>query len=515
MSSKLTRSLGIGVVAVTALAGTLLLSAAPASAAVVGTVSVTPATGLDTTAATVNTSAACPAGVNIIGRIFGAGFPAAGQTVRNNSPISSYSVNAAGGLVVPLADTFRAFGNLQSPPVVFSGKYDIVISCINPLAANTSLGDFSGSVWFTSNTAYQSTDPTGVPTTTSLATVPASPVTVGTSVTITATVSPAAATGSVQFFDGATSLGTSPVSGGTASISTSAFTAGSHSLTATFTGTGSFGSSTAGPVSFTVTGPATPTTTALAVSPASSAQQFSNVSLTATVSPTAAGSVQFLDGSTALGTVAVSGGTANLTVSTLALGSHSLVAAFTPTNPAAFTASASDAIDYTITAFTGATATETITTTVEAGALVISVADSSVVLASPTLNTAGDLLVTTGTLKPVTITDTRAGNFGWNVSGQVSDFLATGSSTINGANLGWGPTVIDKATAQTVTPGSTVAAGHGVAPGASSTEGLRVSRTLAVGLGLGTAHLGASLALNAPTTTLPGVYTATLTLTVI
>ncbi|MBB5869913.1 hypothetical protein F4553_003292 [Allocatelliglobosispora scoriae] len=514
MFSTFKRSLGVAVVAGMAMTGSLLLSAAPASAAVVGTLTVTPATGTDNTPATVNTSAACPAGTNIIGRITGAGFTTA-QTVRNNSPISSYSVNAAGGLVVPLADTFRAFGNLQSPPVVFAGKYDIVISCIAPLAPGTSLGDFVGSVWFTSNTAYQSTDPTTTPTTTTLATTPAGPVSVGTSVTLTATVAPAAATGSVQFFDGAASLGTSPVSGGTASISTSALTAGSHSLTAVFTGTGNFEASTSAPKTFVVNGPATPTTTALAVSPASSSQQYGNVALTVTVSPTAAGSVQFLDGATALGTVAVSGGTATLTVSTLALGSHSLVAAFTPANPASFTASTSAAIDYTITAFTGATASETITTTVEAGALVISVADSSVVLASPTLNTAGDLLVTSGQLKPVTITDTRAGNFGWNVSGQVTDFLSSGSNTINGANLGWGPTLIDKATAQTVTPGATVAAAHGVAPGAASTEGLKVSRTLAVGLGLGTAHLGASLALNAPTSTLPGTYTATLTLTVI
>lgn len=515
MFSTLTRSLGVGAVTVTALAATVLLSAAPASAAVVGTVSVSPATGTDNTPATVNTSAACPAGNNIIGRIFGAGFPAAGQTVRNNSPISSYSVNAAGGLVVPLSDTFRAFGNLQSPPVVFAGKYDIVVSCIAPLAPGTSLGDFSGSIWFTSNTAYQSTDPTTTPTTTTLATSPAGPVSVGASVTLTATVSPTAATGSVQFFDGATSLGTSPVAGGTASISTSALAAGSHSLTATFTGTGNFESSSATPVVFTVNGPATPTTTALAVGPASSAQQYSNVSLTATVSPTAAGTVQFLDGATSLGTVAAAGGSATLTVSTLALGSHSLVAAFTPANPGAFTASTSAAIDYTITAFTGATASETITTTVEAGALVISVADSSVLLSAPTLNTAGDLLVTSGQLKPVTITDTRAGNFGWNVSGQVSDFLASGSNKINGANLGWGPTVVDHAAAQTVTAGATVAAGHGVAPDAVSTEGLKVARTLAVGLGLGTSHLGASLALNAPTSTLPGTYTATLTLTVI
>ncbi len=45
--------------------------------------------------------------------------------------------------------------------------------------------------------------------------------------TFTATVSPAAATGTVEFFDGATSLGTGTLSGGVATFATTAL-AGRH-----------------------------------------------------------------------------------------------------------------------------------------------------------------------------------------------------------------------------------------------------------------------------------------------
>ena len=48
----------------------------------------------------------------------------------------------------------------------------------------------------------------------------------------------------MEFFDGATSLGSSPVSGGSASISTAALVVGAHSLTAVYSGDASFTGST-------------------------------------------------------------------------------------------------------------------------------------------------------------------------------------------------------------------------------------------------------------------------------
>ncbi|MCW2599074.1 MAG: hypothetical protein JWM02_903 [Frankiales bacterium] len=92
----------------------------------------------------------------------------------------------------------------------------------------------------------------------------------------------------------------------------------------------------------------TATTTTLAVSPAA-ATPGQTETLTATVGPAAAaGTVQFSDGSTALGApVAVSGGTATKTV-TLAAGAHSLTAAFLPTDSAAYAPSTSAVRSYAV-----------------------------------------------------------------------------------------------------------------------------------------------------------------------
>src|SRR5206468_2498471 len=91
--------------------------------------------------------------------------------------------------------------------------------------------------------------------------------------------------------------------------------------------------------------------TTLTATPAGSAAAGSPVTLTATVSPAgAAGSVQFLDHGVALGTAAVSGTSATFSTSTLAAGSHSFTAVFTPTAPTGATPSTSAAVSFTVTA---------------------------------------------------------------------------------------------------------------------------------------------------------------------
>jgi hypothetical protein len=70
------------------------------------------------------------------------------------------------------------------------------------------------------------------------------PATAGQTVTLTATVSPSSATGSVQFSTGGTAIGTpQTVSGGVASMTTQAGAAGTEAFTAAFTPTGNFGAS--------------------------------------------------------------------------------------------------------------------------------------------------------------------------------------------------------------------------------------------------------------------------------
>ena len=80
---------------------------------------------------------------------------------------------------------------------------------------------------------------------------PSSPL--GASVTLTATVNPSTATGTVTFSNGTTVLGTSALASGTATLDTAALPVGANSITATYNGSASFNTSTSTAVTVTVT----------------------------------------------------------------------------------------------------------------------------------------------------------------------------------------------------------------------------------------------------------------------
>ena len=171
-------------------------------------------------------------------------------------------------------------------------------------------------------------------TTTSLASS-VSPSVFGQSVTFTATVNVTAPgagtpTGSVEFFDGATSLGTVALSGGTATLSISTLAVGPHTISATYGGDANFNTSS-GNVSQTVNKAGTTTTITTSGSPSS---YGTLVTFTATVTVnlpgagTPSGTVEFFDGATSLGTVALSSGTATLNISTLEVGPHTITASY-------------------------------------------------------------------------------------------------------------------------------------------------------------------------------------------
>lgn len=96
--------------------------------------------------------------------------------------------------------------------------------------------------------------------------------------------------------------------------------------------------------------PAVTTALALAAAPTTAVVQGTTVTLKATVTPAAAGSVQFRNGSTVLGSAPVAGGVATLALPGLAVGGYSVTAYFTPADAAAFTASQSAALPLTVTA---------------------------------------------------------------------------------------------------------------------------------------------------------------------
>jgi hypothetical protein len=185
---------------------------------------------------------------------------------------------------------------------------------------------YGGNTTYNSSTSSTLTQTVNKANTTVTLASSANPSTYGASVTFTATVSPSAATGTVTFKDGTTTLGTGTLSGGKATFSTSTLTAGSHSITAAYGGATNYNSSTSSALTQTVNKANTTLTLASSKNPST---YGSSVTFTATVSPSAAtGTATFKDGSTTLGTGTVSNGKATFSTSTLIAGSHPITAVY-------------------------------------------------------------------------------------------------------------------------------------------------------------------------------------------
>lgn len=168
--------------------------------------------------------------------------------------------------------------------------------------------------------------------TTTVLTSSSNPSTFGNSITFTATVSPSAATGSVTFYDGATSLGTIALSGGSAALATSSLSAGTHQISAIYSGDSTYTGSTSNTITQTVNNPApAATTTTITTSTPNPSTYGQSVTFTAQVtsaSGTPTGTVTFKDGNATLGSSTLNGsGIATFSTSALAAGTHSSITA--------------------------------------------------------------------------------------------------------------------------------------------------------------------------------------------
>ncbi len=259
----------------------------------------------------------------------------ANPVFRNQAVTLTATVSAASGTAVPSGTvTFKdGTATLGTGTLNASGVATLVVAA-NTLAAATHpvSAEYAGVATF----FLASTSPLvnlvvqQVPTTTTLAAVPATIVNTQ-AVTLTATISPnPGAGGVVTFRDGGAILGTAnvnattgqatfTVAGGSLTGSAAGIT---HPLTAVFAATASFAGSTSAVVNLVVTTAAvTPTTTTLVASPAAPTTTQS-VLLTATVSPNpgAGASITFRDGTTTLGSGTLNAsGVATLTVAAGAL----------------------------------------------------------------------------------------------------------------------------------------------------------------------------------------------------
>ena len=173
-----------------------------------------------------------------------------------------------------------------------------------------------------------------VTTATTLVLSTADTIAFGTPVTLTANVTPytggsVTASGTMSFRDGATTLGTAPISStGEASITVSTFTvAGSpHSLTAAYSGDPNFLTSTSGPVLLTVS----PAPIAVSLISSDNPSAFGQtVTFTATVPSGATGSIQFKDGgANRSGNIPLVGQVAAFTTNELTPGTHPITATY-------------------------------------------------------------------------------------------------------------------------------------------------------------------------------------------
>jgi len=157
------------------------------------------------------------------------------------------------------------------------------------------------------------------------------PSTYGQAVRFTATVIPLPPNGElVTFYEGATTLGTGTLKDGSAAFTTTILKAGGvDNMKAGYGGDSTFGASKSAGLSQTVTAASTTTTLTSSQNPSNVGQ---SVTFTASVSPqfsgTVTGNVAFYNGSSKLGTIALSGGAASYTSASLPAGNDSMTAVY-------------------------------------------------------------------------------------------------------------------------------------------------------------------------------------------
>jgi hypothetical protein len=474
-----------------------------------------------------------------------------GQTISSNvvypiagspAPVSSATTpatksNAVVANDLTLAQLAANFPNTSTDPG-YANFYQLRLRTKNAALYNVAVVQVVGSTW---TQVYPAPAAQATATSTALTASPNA----GTeplSTTLTATVSPAGAAGAVQFSQNGAALG-APVAvnaSGVATKAVSGLAAGSFSFTAAFAPTDAtaYKPSTSGAVTVQVNRNV-PTPTVALTSDKATANVGDPVTFTANVSPsTAAGTVEFFDGTTSLGAAtAASAGQATLTTSTLANGAHNVTAKFVPTDATAFNPATSPVVTVSVVsgacAQTGSQCTDAqaFQATVPVGTLVISTpytASSPFDLGTLKLSTDATMLSTgpvafgAGTDgKGVTITDGRSGNLPWTASLQSSAFVS-GSDQINGRNLGFtdvapqyvGGNALSATNPVTVTQNP--ASAPAVAPAdTTTTTGLGTVKQFAhADKGAGSVYVTGSFTLNAPTSTPAGLYKGTVTFTI-
>ncbi len=303
--------------------------------------------------------------------------------------------------------------------------------------------------------------------------------------------------------------------------------------------------------SFVVTGAISvhPTTTALAAAPGAApgaANGFTVAVTDGNANPVCAGTVSLFDNGspTPLNTVPLSGSGSlcvfSFTNTFTVGGAHSVVAVFTPADPAAYAASQSAPVTFTQTGpaeacpdgGTGCTDHQTVQANVAAGTITITTPYTPthpLDLGVLQLDSSGTVLSAVATVGSssdpagaIGITDTRAGNTNWTASVQASDLIDPANGAINGQNMG-----LTDLTAMPIAGNALTASNIALTDIPALAQPVAANNTGSLGLGGephaiaasttggdGTIGIYGTLTLKAPTSTAAGTYTGTLTFTI-
>jgi len=233
-----------------------------------------------------------------------------------------------------------------------AGTFTLTTSCV------------SGDQSFTCSTPASTQVTIAAGTTTTALSFTPNPPTPGQPITLTATVTPSvsganiiAPTGTVNFFDGTTNIGSGALTSGTATATATLSPGKTHSLTAKYAGDTNFATSTstaqsaAGGMIASVTGLSSSTfTSTYGANVTFTAVVTADPSVTTALSPT--GKVNFFDNGTLLGSSTLASGVANFSTTALPVGLQSITATYVgDTNFATSTSTAFNGV--TVSAATG------------------------------------------------------------------------------------------------------------------------------------------------------------------
>jgi subtilase family serine protease len=265
--------------------------------------------------------------------------PSAGSTLQVTATVTptTYGTTQPSGTVTYTLDgSVVATGNLnQGSPSTSTVTFTVPSAGTHTLQAT-----YSGDSYYASSTATAVQLNVSKSTPTVAVTAPTTTPATGSSLQLTASISPPAtggtsATGSVNFLVDGSPVGTALVSGGSPSTATLTITVpsiGTHSVTAVYSGDGNYNTATSSPLVLYVS----KGSTTLTVAPATTSPLGgSTMVVTATISAAASGSIVptgtvsfMLDGGSVGSGTVVGGTTASTTITVPTTGTHTLQASY-------------------------------------------------------------------------------------------------------------------------------------------------------------------------------------------